>query len=142
VLEREGQGWRLAWDPQREPFPLLIGGEGWASELTAAEASALARALALVRRQHQDLADTLMDEETICLEFTGSLEGPEPRGEGGLWVALEGDRREWDLRFVLQPAPGLRGLEGAWGSQAAAAFAQAFAELTWDLSDGLVPPDP
>ncbi|MFN9057740.1 MAG: DUF1818 family protein, partial [Cyanobacteriota bacterium] len=85
MLEREGQGWRLAWDPQREPFPVLIGGDGWASELTAAEAAALQRALQLVQRQHRDLVDTLMAEETISLEFTGSLDPHQPRDQGNLW---------------------------------------------------------
>lgn len=133
MLEREGQGWRLAWDGQRDPFPLLIGGEGWASELTAAEAHALLKAVEALREQHGHLVDTLMDEENICLEFQGStaplssLPGEE-RG-GSLWVALEGDRREWTLHFVLQPSPGLRGLEGGWSKEAAAVFAQACCDL-------------
>lgn len=142
MFEREGQGWRLAWDSQRDPFPLLIGGEGWASELTAAEGAALQHALDLLVRQHRDLADTLMDEETIGLEFTGTLDSARPQEGGELWVALEGDRREWGVRFVLQPAAGLRGLEGAWGTGAAIAVAEAFAEVGLALPHGLVPPDP
>jgi hypothetical protein len=129
VLEREGQGWRLAWDPQREPFPLLIGGEGWASELTAAEAQALGSALDRVCGQHQALVDTLMEEETICLEFTGCVPGSASGLSGELWLALEGDRHDWALRFVLQPASGQRGLEGAWARGAAMAFARACAAL-------------
>jgi hypothetical protein len=129
VLEREGDGWRLAWDPQRDPFPLLIGGEGWASELTASEGQSLCRALTVVRRQHQSLAETLMEEEKVSLEFTGVVP-PLPSGaEGSLWLALEGDRQVWTLRFVLQPGPGQRGLEGSWGKGAAAAFADACALL-------------
>lgn len=129
MLEREGQGWRLAWDPQREPFPLLIGGEDWASELTAAEGQALWRALTCVSAQHRDLVDTLMEEETITLEFTSPLSSALKGAAGELWLALEGDRRDWSLRFVLQPAPGQRGLEGFWGKGAAAAFARACAVL-------------
>jgi len=129
VLEREGQGWRLAWDPQRDPFPLLIGGEGWASELTAAEGQALCRALDRVGRQHRDLADTLMEEETICLEFTGSVPAVANGAAGDLWLALEGDRQDWSLRFVLQPGLGQRGLEGFWPKGAAAAFARACGTL-------------
>lgn len=143
MFEREGQGWRLAYDPQREPFPLLIGGDGWASELTTTEGSALQSALNLIQRQHQDLVSSLMEEETICLEFTGDLPGsPQAATAGALWVALQGDRKTWTLRFVLQPAAGQRGLEGFWASDAAAAFAQACAELAWGSSLGLVPPDP
>ena len=129
MLEREGQGWRLAWDPQRDPFPLLIGGEGWASELTAAEGQALCRALDRVGRQHRELADTLMEEETICLEFTGSVPAAANGAAGELWLALEGDRQDWSLRFVLQPGLGQRGLEGFWPKGAAAAFSRACATL-------------
>ena len=129
MLEREGEGWRLAWDPQRDPFPLLIGGDGWASELTAAEGQALCRAIALVCGQHKELADTLMEEEAICLEFTGCVSGFPHTAEGELWLALEGDRQHWALRFVLQPPAGQRGLEGSWPSKAATAFAGACALL-------------
>lgn len=129
MLEREGQGWRLAWDPQREPFPFLIGGEGWASELTLAEGQALCQALDRVHGQHQALVDTLLDEETICLEFTGPVGDGQGGAAGDLWLGLEGDRRDWALRLVLQPAAGQRGLEGFWARGAAAAFARACAGL-------------
>lgn len=129
MLEREGQGWRLVWDPHRAPFPLLIGGDGWASELTALEGQALCRAVLMVRGQHRELVATLMKEEALSLEFTGSVPGPPPGVEGSLWVALEGDRLAWSLRFVLQPASGQRGLEGFWARGAAEAFAAACALL-------------
>ncbi len=129
MWEREGEGWRLAWDSQRFPFPMLIGGEGWASELTAAEALVLCRALDVVCDQHRALVDTLMEEETICLDFTGPVSAPGREGHGELWLTLEGDRRDWVLRFVLQPASGQRGLEGFWARGAAAAFARACADL-------------
>jgi hypothetical protein len=129
VFEREGEGWRLAWDPQRDPFPLLIGGDGWATELTAAEGQGLFRAISLLHRQHRQLGDTLMEEEAIDLDFTGPIPAPH-NGEGGeLWVALEGDRHTWALRFVLQPAKGLRGLEGSWARGAATELAEACAAL-------------
>lgn len=129
MLEREGQGWRLVWDSQRDPFPFLIGGEGWATELTAAEAGALCRALDRVAGQHKNLADTLMEEEAICLEFTCSVPASLHGAAGDLWLALEGDRLDWTLRFVLQPASGQRGMEGFWPKGAAAAFARACAAL-------------
>jgi hypothetical protein len=130
VLAREGEGWRLAWDAQRHAFPLLIGGEGWATELTATEGQALLKAIRDLRAQHAALVDSLMEEETIALEHTASVfpaSGGEEAGE--LWVALEGDRNVWSLRFVLQPPAGKRGLEGAWGEGAAEAFARACAGL-------------
>ena len=156
MLEREGEGWRLAWDARRDRFPVLIGGEAWASELTASEGEALQRALLTLRSQHRDLADTLMEEESIGLEFhlewpVDSADGevapgqsPEPSSKdvGALWAALEGDRQTWSLRFVLQPTSGGRGLEGLWAQGAAAAFLEAYTELDLTPHQGLVPPDP
>ncbi|MEB3335425.1 MAG: DUF1818 family protein [Cyanobacteriota bacterium] len=129
MFEREGDGWRLAWDPQRDPFPWLIGGDGWASELTAAEGQALFQALTLLRGQHQRLADTLMEEEAIEIDYTGTI-APPPNGvEGSLWVTLDGDRQTWALRFVLQPPQGQRGLEGGWPREAAVPLLRAWASL-------------
>lgn len=109
---------------------LLIGGDGWASELTAAEGGGLRQALQTLQGQYDALQDTLMEEETLCLEFQcrcpSDLEGGP---EGNLWVSLEGDRRNWVLRLVLEPAGGLRGLEGSWDSGAARAFLEAFTQL-------------
>ncbi|MEB3317415.1 MAG: DUF1818 family protein [Cyanobacteriota bacterium] len=127
MLEREGQGWRLAWDGQRHPFPLLIGGDGWATELSAAEGQALCGAVERLLAQHQTLQDTLMEEESISLEFSGQVLVPPGEAGGDLWVTLEGDRHDWTLRFVLQPASGQRGVEGCWARGAAAAFAGACA---------------
>jgi hypothetical protein len=132
VLEREGEGWRLAWDPQRDPFPVLIGGEGWASELTAPEALALHKALEALVAQHRSLADTLMEEESLCLDYQGSLgraSGPSNMADGSLWLTLEGDRWGWTLRILLNPAPGLRGVEGFWSRGAAVTFAQTYIQL-------------
>lgn len=142
MLQREGEGWRLAWDPQRDPFPVLIGGEGWASELTAAESHALQRGLLLLCEQHHSLVDTLMAEETICLQFqcttTGPGDDPAKGGASGtLWAALEGTREAWSLSFVLEPAPGLRGVEGSWSSQAAPSFVQAYSTLVGGPELGL-----
>ncbi|MFN7678593.1 MAG: DUF1818 family protein [Cyanobacteriota bacterium] len=131
MLEREGEGWRLAWDAMRSPFPLLVGGQGWAIELTSAEGQVLHRAVEMVCRQHHDLAGTLMDEEAITLEFHGTLPGPDTEDGGSLWLALEGDRHRWTLRLILQPPSGQRAVEGAWCVGAAAAFAQALSAPDW-----------
>jgi hypothetical protein len=129
VWEREGQGWRLAWDARREPFPVLIGGSDWASELTELEARSLAAGLITLMEQHSSLANTLMEEELVALEFSASLAPDSAAVEATLWLSLEGDRADWSLRLLLQPSPGLRGLEGSWERGAAAPFAKAFAQL-------------
>lgn len=116
---QEGEGWRLLEDPARHPFSVLIGGEGWAAELTQAEAALLAEGLGRLRAQHAALVDQLMAEEALALEWES----------GDLWLELEGDRRGWGLRFVLSSSAGLRGLEGAWPPVAAQALAAALLAL-------------
>lgn len=123
---QEGEGWRLAVDPLRQPFPVLIGGPHWASELAAGEALGLREGVTRLLEQHRWLADQLLEEEAITLEFELSLADQADRaGPACLWLELEGDRQRWSLRFVLTPAAGRRALEGGWPPAASAAFAAA-----------------
>ncbi|MBM5792500.1 MAG: DUF1818 family protein [Cyanobacteria bacterium M_surface_7_m2_037] len=119
MIERDGEGWRLAWDGSRQPFSVLIGGEGWAAELSEPEAMALRDAVADLVAQHQGLVDQLMEEEAIELELE----------RDPWWLSIEGDRCHWSLRVMLTPAPGQRALEGSWSSQAARPFTQALQQL-------------
>ena len=116
---QEGEGWRLLVDPARYPFVVLIGGAGWAAELTAEEAQSLRQGFGQLMEQHAAIADQLMEEESIGLELD----------LGGLWMALEGDRRDWQVRFVLTPEGLQRGLEGGWDAAASQAVAVALAQL-------------
>ena len=119
MIQKEGEGWRLAWDADRQPFSVLVGGDGWAVELTAAEAEGLRQAVADLVAQHGALVDQLMAEEAIALELE----------RGPWWLELEGDRSRWSLRMLYGPGPGQRGLEGQWGPGAAPAFSQALQQL-------------
>jgi hypothetical protein len=119
----EGDGWRLAFNPLRQPFPLLVGGRHWAAELTLAEAQVFQGAVAKLVQQHAGLVDQLMAEEALSLEIETPLAG------GQLWLSLDGDRSQWCLGFVLTPEPGVRGLEGHWEAGATAAFAAALGAL-------------
>lgn len=124
----KGEGWRLEHDPARHPFVVLIGGgspdgAGWAAELTAGEALALRAGVARLLAQHQALAAELMEEEALDLELEA------PCGQGVLWLALAGDRRRWQLRFVLTQAAPARGLEGAWDAEASGPLAAALLAL-------------
>lgn len=133
---QEGEGWRLAVDPSRQPFSVLVGGQGWAAELRAEEAQRLREGVARLLEQHGQMVGTLLEEEAIELELELAL------AEGWLWLALEGDRRRWSLRFVLTPGPGQRGLEGGWQAGASAAFAAALEQL-WAFADkGANPAEP
>jgi hypothetical protein len=112
---QEGEGWRWLEDPARHPFAVLIGGQDWAVELTAEEARGLQRGLVQLMQEHRSLADQLMPEEAISLEME----------RGPLWMALEGDREGWQLRFVLTPASQSRAVEGSWQPEASAALVAA-----------------
>lgn len=122
---REGAGWRLVWDPAR-PWPILIGGQDWAAELSCQEALLLLEGASRLQQQRGALLDQLLDDESLELEWES----------GPLWLALEGDRRQWSLRFVLQPDGGQRGVEGAWGPGASAALAAALQALAGELGSG------
>jgi hypothetical protein len=110
----EGEGWRLGHDPSRSPFPVLMGGSGWAAEFTAGEARVLRRGVLRLVEQFESLREGLMAEEAITLEVSLPLEPESSPGDGDVWVALEGDRERWTLRFVLTPPRTRRGVEGSW----------------------------
>jgi hypothetical protein len=116
---QEGEGWRLLVDPARHPFSVLIGGEGWAAELTQPEALLLAEGVGCLCAQHSTLIDQLLAEEAIALEWESA----------DLWLELEGDRQSWQLRFVLSSSVGLRSIEGSWPPLAASAVAAALTAL-------------
>jgi hypothetical protein len=119
VIEREGEGWRIAWDGDRQPFAVLIGGAGWATELSRVEAEALRDALADLLAQHAALVDQLMAEESISLELE----------RDPWWLTIDGDRREWSLQVMLSPPPGQRAFEGSWPHPASRGFSQALQQL-------------
>ncbi len=119
----EGEGWRLVFNPLRQPFPVLVGGRDWAAELALNEARVMQLAVARLARQHAELIDQMMVEEALSLEIET------PLAEGHLWMILDGDRCSWSLGFVLTPAAGTRGLEGHWDPGASESFAAALASL-------------
>ena len=119
MIEREGEGWRIAWDGDRQPFVVLIGGAGWATELSRVEAEALRDALADLLAQHAALVDQLMAEESISLELE----------RDPWWLTIDGDRREWSLQVMLSPPPGQRAFEGSWPHPASRGFSQALQQL-------------
>lgn len=124
---QEGKGWRLAHEPSRQPFSVLIAGDGWAGELRSTEALALIDGVRRLGDQREALASVLMAEEQLCLEIELDL------SPGSLWLELDGGPQGWTLRFVLTPADGSRALEGFWPAPAATALIGALEQLGLSL---------
>lgn len=120
----EGQGWRLVVDPRRQPFSVLLGGALWSVELTGAEALALADAVALLLDQHRRIADQLMEDEDLELDWE----------RDNLWVGLTVHQGLWSLRFVLVSPAGLRSVEAGWDEIASPALASALEAVPQRLS--------
>lgn len=99
-------------DPGRDPYPVLIGGNDWATELRAEEARALCDGCSLLAEELEAIAHRLMPEERVTLELE----------RGPLWMELEGRPFSCRLRFVLSPGPSARGVEAGWDEPASAAL--------------------
>jgi hypothetical protein len=115
---QQGPGWRFGFDPSRHPYAVLIGGEGWASELRQHEAAALHQAVQRLHGQWLAIRDQLMPEEEISLDTEC----------GSLWAELDGTAQAVALRFVLQPGATERALEGRWSGQATQALIAVLAQ--------------
>ena len=114
MIQHEGPGWRLAKDPSREKFPVIIGGDGWALELTEQEWVSLIALINELIAQHKGMKNQLMQEELICLELERQP----------WWGCLDGDRDSWSLRLVFESqASPCRGFEAYWPQPAAQAIA-------------------
>ncbi|MFL0769979.1 MAG: DUF1818 family protein [Prochlorococcus sp.] len=122
MIQQEGPGWRLARDPTRGFFPVLIGGESWAIEITESEWQGLMTLLCDLNDQHQQLIDQLLDEESISVEIERQP----------WWGCLDGDRHAWSLQLVLEGDQHRgRGAEGAWPAPAAQAITAAL-RTVWE----------
>ena len=116
-MQAEGPGWRLAVDLARPGYQALIGGDGWAIELSLDELSQLKSLCGRLQEQHLSISDQLMAEEAIEI----ALE------QGPWWLELSGDRERWCLRFVLS-GPSGRGAEGSWQPLASSELCLALAK--------------
>ncbi|MEM8611498.1 MAG: DUF1818 family protein [Cyanobacteria bacterium P01_H01_bin.105] len=101
ALLKEGEGWRLGWDEDRDIFKALVGGDSWAIELTQDEFETLQRLAQQLATTMAAMASELMPDEHITCE----QETPQ------LWIAVEGFYNSYNLRFILLNG---RGGEGEW----------------------------
>ena len=101
AMLKEGTGWRLGWDDERDIFKALVGGEHWALELTSDEFEDLRRLASQLAETMATMAAELMPDERITCEQETSL----------LWMEADGFSHSYSLRFILLSG---RGGEGTW----------------------------
>mgnify|MGYP001173135911 CR=1 FL=1 len=122
MINKEGSGWRLAWDPSKKQFPVLLGGEGWAFELSDREWKSFVKLVLDLIKEHKQINSQLMTGESISLELDRGL----------WWGCLDGDQKDWALQVVLQPQEALtRGIEVSWPIPIAKDFVDGM-RIVWD----------
>ena len=109
---KTGVGWRLGWNPQAQEFKGLVGGDGWAIELTEAELNDFCRLLGQLAATISQMASELMDEEKIAIEAESDL----------LWVQVEGYPEAYSVQLILNAG---RRCEGFWPAAAVPSLVQA-----------------
>ena len=113
---KQGDGWRLGWNPANENFPGLIGADDWALELSWAEWDEFQRLLISLTEAVAAIASELMEEEKLACEMEGEL----------LWLGAEGYAEDYGVRIVLNSG---RRAEGTWPAGAIAPMVQTLPTL-------------
>jgi Domain of unknown function (DUF1818) len=98
---KSGEGWRLGWDGEAIAYQGLVGGDGWAIELTSEELEDFCRLALQLAETMRQMSQELMDEERISCEAESNL----------LWLEVEGYPQAYSLRLIV--LTGRRG-EGGW----------------------------
>jgi len=113
---KEGEGWRLGWNPEADEFRGLVGGKNWAIELTEAELDDFYRLTMQLATTLSQIKQELSHEERICCEAESDL----------LWLEAEGYPDAYTLRLIV--LTGRRG-EGFWSETAVPQLIQAMQSL-------------
>ncbi|MBD2579502.1 DUF1818 family protein [Oscillatoria sp. FACHB-1406] len=114
---KEGAGWRLGWNPEAPVYKGLVGGDGWAFELTEAELSDFCRLLERLAVTIDSIANELMEEERIACQLESN----------SLWLEAEGYPHAYEVRLLLSCS---RQCEGNWHSHAILPLLEAARTLT------------
>ena len=96
--------WRLLRDYKKGKFCFLIGVDNWSIELQESEFCSLYFLLLRINKQLLDIYNELMDEESITLELE----------QLPWYIALEGKKNEWSLKFVFESHEQTRSFEMYW----------------------------
>lgn len=103
---RLGSGWRVGWDTDAHFFPVLVGADDWAVELSQTEFEAFSKFLLQLSETIEQMRAELMEEETVVCEASSDL----------LWMEVRGYPDAFQLSFILLTG---RRAEGRWSSVAA-----------------------
>jgi len=109
---KNGDGWRIGWDPNATDYCGLVGGEDWSLELTAAELDDFCRLVVQLADSISQIAAELMNDEKISCEVESPL----------LWLEAEGYAHAYSLRMLILTG---RRAEGAWAESAVAGLIHA-----------------
>ena len=109
ILTKNQKNWRLLKNFKKGKFCFLIGVDNWSIELQKSEFDSLYFLLIKIKSQLNTIYNKLMDEESISLEL-----------EKLPWyIELEGNKKEWSLRFVFESQDQTRSFEMYWPIQIA-----------------------
>jgi predicted GNAT superfamily acetyltransferase len=113
---KNGDGWRIGWNPQAEKYKGLVGNEEWAIELTELEFNDFCRLLTQLAETIGQMQQELMDRERIAIEAESDL----------MWLEIEGYPHLYSLRLIIHHD---RRCEGNWSEGAANRLAEAVLTL-------------
>ena len=122
MIQHEGKGWRLELNDTKKDFPVLIGGDHWAVELSNMEWNGLRSVISKLIDQYEYLRNSLMKEEKIMIEIEISP----------WWACIEGTKEDWRLRLILSgKGCNGRGVELFWPEPEAQAIVSVM-RIMWD----------
>ena len=96
--------WRLLGDFKKGEYCFLIGVDNWSIELKKSEFDSLYFLLLRINEQLLIIENELMDEESITLELE----------QLPWYIELDGQKKEWSLRFVFESQDQTRSFEMYW----------------------------
>ncbi len=100
----ENKKWKLIKDLSKGKYCFLIGVKNWAIELSRDEFDSLYRLLIKIENQLNFIKEELLEEELINLEIEISP----------WYIELEGNKKQWNLRIILESSDDSRSFEMYW----------------------------
>ena len=113
---KQGDGWRIGWDPEALVFQGLLAGDCWSIELTEAEFNQFCRLAQQLADTLTQMSNQLMESERVACEAENDL----------IWLEAEGYPNGFALRFILLEG---RRAEGGWPAEIVPQLLQALSSL-------------